>query len=287
MKRTRMLPVILCVAVVVVAAALVWHQQTAQPVLDPLLAETLSVSDQEQKSLSNAVQTIDQTDSADGLAVTVKQAITYPQMLCLLVELTYPDPIDPATLPEDDSILPSSYTVTVNGTPIGGHSSCLLPAWDNSKTEPANTFPFRICFLSDAPFFEQGQTCTLTLRDFPLQSDALLSVSWTTEALGEAIQVPLNGENVTGNATLTPLSLQVSVTGTTYDSLEALYRALSFQGKKGDTVPLEGTLTGNMGRSGDRPAVSVELKCHLTSYLAVDKMQAIQIGAEVFPLSIT
>ena len=55
-----MLPVILCVAVVVVAAALVWHQQTAQPVLDPLLAETLSVSDQEQKSLSNAVQTIDQ-----------------------------------------------------------------------------------------------------------------------------------------------------------------------------------------------------------------------------------
>ena len=114
MKRTRMLPVILCVAVVVVAAALVWHRQTAQPVLDPLLAETLSVSDQEQKSLSNAVQTIDQTDSADGLTVTVKQAITYPQMLCLLVELTYPDPIDPATLPEDDSILPSSYTVTVN-----------------------------------------------------------------------------------------------------------------------------------------------------------------------------
>ena len=173
MKRTRMLPVILCVAVVVVAAALVWHRQTAQPVLDPLLAETLSVSDQEQKSLAEAVQTIDQTDSADGLTVTVKQAITYPQMLCLLVELTYPDPIDPATLPEDDSILPGSYTVTVNGTPIGGHSSCLLPAWDDSKTEPANTFPFRIRFLSDAPFFEQGQTCTLTLRDFPLQSDAL------------------------------------------------------------------------------------------------------------------
>ena len=280
MKRTRMLPVILCVAVVVVAAALVWHRQTAQPVLDPLLAETLSVSDQEQKSLSNAVQTIDQTDSADGLTVTVKQAITYPQMLCLLVELTYPDPIDP-------SILPGSYTVTVNGTPIGGHSSCLLPAWDDSKTEPANTFPFRIRFLSDAPFFEQGQTCSLTLRDFPLQSDALLSVSWTTEALGEAIQVPLDGENVTGTATLTPLSLQVSVTGTTYDSLEALYRALSFQDKKGDTVPLEGTLTGNVGRSGDRQAVSVELKCHLTSYLAVDKIQAIQIGAEAFPLSIT
>ena len=171
MKRTRMLPVILCVAVVVVAAALVWHQQTAQPVLDPLLAETLSVSEQDQPSLADAVQTIDQTDSADGLTVTVKQAITYPQMLCLLVELTYPDPIDPATLPEDDSILPSSYTVTVNGTPIGGHSSCLLPAWDNSKTEPANTFPCRICFLSDAPFFEQGQTCTLTLRDFRAISD--------------------------------------------------------------------------------------------------------------------
>lgn len=272
MKRTRMLPVILCVAVVVVAAALVWHRQTAQPVLDPLLAETLSVSDQEQKSLSNAVQTIDQTDSADGLTVTVKQAITYPQMLCLLVELTYPDPIDPATLPEDSSVLPGSYSVTVNEAPIGGHSSCILPAWDETKTEPANTFPFCIRFLSDAPFFEQGQTYTLTLRDFPLQSDALLSVSWSTEALGEAIQVPLNGENVTG---------------TTYDSLEALYRALSFQGKKGDTVPLEGTLTGNVGRSGDRPAVSVELKCHLTSYLAVDKVQAIQIGEEVFPLSIT
>lgn len=287
MKRTRMLAAVLCVAVVVVAAALVWHRQTAQPVLDPLLAETLSVSDQEQKSLSNAVQTIDQTDSADGLTVTVKQAITYPQMLCLLVELTYPDPIDPATLPEDSSVLPSSYTVTVNGTPIGGHSSYLLPAWDETKTEPANTFPFCIRFLSDAPFFEQGQTCTLTLRDFPLQSNALLSVSWTTEALGEAIQVPLNGENVTSTAVLTPLSLQVSVTGTTYDSLEALYRALSFQDKKGDTVPLEGTLTGNVGRSGDRPAVSVELKCHLTSYLAVDKVQAIQIGAEVFPLSIT
>ena len=146
---------------------------------------------------------------------------------------------------------------------------------------------FCIRFLSDAPFFEQGQTCTLTLRDFPLQSDALLSVSWTTEALGEAIQVPLNGENVTGTAVLTPLSLQVSVTGTTYDSLEALYRALSFQDKKGDTVPLEGTLTGHVGRSGDRPAVSVELKCHLTSYLAVDKIQAIQIGEEAFPLSIT
>lgn len=287
MKRTRMLAAVLCVAVVVVAAALVWHRQTAQPVLDPLLAETLSVSDQEQKSLSNAVQTIDQTDSADGLTVTVKQAITYPQMLCLLVELTYPDPIDPATLPEDSSVLPGSYSVTVNEAPIGGHSSCILPAWDETKTEPANTFPFCIRFLSDAPFFEQGQTCTLTLRDFPLQSDALLSVSWTTEALGEAIQVPLNGENVTGTAVLTPLSLQVSVTGTTYDSLEALYRALSFQGKKGDTVPLEGTLTGNVGRSGDRPAVSVELKCHLTSYLAVDKIQAIQIGAEVFPLSIT
>lgn len=170
MKRTRMLPVILCVAVVVVAAALVWHQQTAQPVLDPLLAETLSVSDQEQKSLSNAVQTIDQTDSADGLTVTVKQAITYPQMLCLLVELTYPDPIDPATLPEDSSVLPGSYSVTVNEAPIGGHSSCILPAWDETKTEPANTFPFRICFLSDAPFFEQGQTCTLTLRDFPFRA---------------------------------------------------------------------------------------------------------------------
>ena len=125
---------------------------------------------------------------------------------------------------------------------------------------------------------QSGETLdTLTLRDFPLQSDALLSVSWTTEALGEAIQVLLNGENVTGTATLTPLSLQVSVTGTTYDSLEALYRALSFQDKKGDTVPLEGTLTGNV----------VELKCHLTSCLAVDKIQAIQIGAETFPLSIT
>ena len=180
MKRTRMLPVILCVAVVVVAAALVWHRQTAQPVLDPLLAETLSVSDQEQKSLAEAVQTIDQTDSADGLTVTVKQSITYPQMLCLLVELTYPDPIDPATLPEDSSVLPGSYSVTVNEAPIGGHSSCILPAWDETKTEPANTFPFRIRFLSDAPFFERGQTCTLTLRDFPLQSDALLSVSWTT-----------------------------------------------------------------------------------------------------------
>ena len=69
MKRTRMLAAVLCVAVVVVAAALVWHRHTAQPVLDPLLAETLSVSDQEQKSLSNAVQTIDQTDSADGLCL--------------------------------------------------------------------------------------------------------------------------------------------------------------------------------------------------------------------------
>lgn len=284
MKRTRMLPVILCVAVVVVAA-LVWHRQTAQPVLDPLLAETLSVSDQEQKSLSNAVQTIDQTDSADGLTVTVKQAITYPQMLCLLVELTYPDPIDPATLPEDSSVLPSSYTVTVNGTPIGSHSSCLLPAWDETTTEPTNTFPFCVRFLSDEPFFEQGQTCTLTLRDFPLRSNALLNVSWTTEALGEAIQVPLNGENVTGTATLTPLSLQISVTGTTYDSLEALYRALSFQDKKGETVPLEGTLTGNVGRSGDRPTVSIDLKCHLTSYLAVDELQAIQIGEEIFPIS--
>ena len=285
MKRTRMLPVVLCVAVVVVAAALVWHRQTAQPILDSLLAETLSVSDREQKSLADAVQTIDQTDHADGLTVTVKQAITYPQMLCLLVELTYPDPIDPATLPEDDSILPGGYTVTVNGAPIGSHSSCLLPAWDDASIGTTNTFPFCIRFLSNAPFFEQGQTCTLTLRDFPLQSGALCSVSWTTEALGEAIQVPLDGENVTGNAVLTPLSLQVSVTGTTYDSLEALYRALSFQDKKGETVPLEGTLTGNVGRSENHSSISIELKCHLTSYLAVDEVEALQIGEEVFPIS--
>lgn len=287
MKRTRMLAAVLCVAVVVVAAALVWHQQTAQPVLDPLLAETLSVSEQDQPSLADAVQTIDQTDRADGLTMTVKQAITYPQMLCLLVELTYPDSIDPAALPESTSVLPASSSVSVNGIPLSSHSSCILPAWDETNTGPTNAFPCLIRFLADSPFFAQGQTCTLTLQDFSLLSGAQIQLSWTTEALGEAIQIPLNGETITGNAVLTPLSLQVSGTSTTYDSLEALYRALSFQGKKGDTVPLEGTLTGNVGRSGDLPAVSVELKCHLTSYLAVDKVQAIQIGAEAFPLSIT
>ena len=151
MKRTRMLPVILCVAVVVVAAALVWHQQTAQPVLDPLLAETLSVSDQEQKSLAEVVQTIDQTDSADGLTVTVKQAITYPQMLCLLVELTYPDPIDPATLPEDSSVLPGSYSVTVNEAPIG------CPPGTRLKPNPPTPSPSASVSCPTLPSLSRGR----------------------------------------------------------------------------------------------------------------------------------
>lgn len=285
MKRTRILPVVLCVMVIAAIAALVWHRQTARSVLDPLLVETLSVSDQDQPSLADAVQTIDQTDRADGLTMTVKQAITYPQMLCLLVELTYPDSIDPAALPESTSVLPASSSVSVNGIPLSSYSSCILPAWDETNTGPTNAFPCLIRFLADNPFFAQGQTCTLTLQDFSLQSGAQIQLSWTTEALGEAIQIPLNGETITGNAVLTPLSLQVSGTSRTYDSPEALYRALSFRDKQGETLPLQGTPTGNAGHSSDSAASTITLKCHFSSYLPVEDCSAIQLGEEAFSLA--
>lgn len=184
---------------------------TTDQVQEDPLAAYFDLSALSEEDLAQVSQDIDQTQTADGITVHVKQAVGDSRSLCVAFEVTCPEGTDTAPAFTAKLALGSSGNGSEPGDRLDGSGSAV-------QTQ-GTTYACLADFYYAAPCLT-GQEITLRLED--LGTGSPLDFTWTVETTGFFAQADLVDEAgaVVGTAALSPFLLNLDLPPETYQDYE-------------------------------------------------------------------
>lgn len=184
---------------------------TTDQLQEDALSSYFDLSGLDDEALAQVRQDIDQTQTADGITVHLKQAVGDSRSLCVAFDVTYPEGTDTPPAFTAQLALGSSGDGSEPGTQLDGSSSA-------AQTQ-GTTYACLADFYYAAPCLT-GQEITLRLED--LGTAAPLDFTWTVETTGFFAQADLVDESgsVVGTASLSPFFLAMDLPPDVYQDYE-------------------------------------------------------------------
>lgn len=276
----RILSAALVLLLVFCVVLFVWRAQGEETVA-PLLAEGLSVSEENVPLAEKDVQTISATANEGEWTLSVQQGFVYSQAMCLLCEVTFPAQLNvenwidtSVPLPDFQLSMEGSDT-TVPKTKLEN----LLP--DASR----NTVPYLVWFFSETPLFTPEMRTVLSM-DLSLKTDeetVSLQVPWTIGKVAEGYSVAIEEDVLSGMAVFTPLSLRVMGTSSVYSTLDDLSGEIALIDQNGEKIHLDGMGTFSAGNMPGEEVSSVDRLIIFSQFLPKENVQSLVLGEIQIP----
>ena len=284
MKRQFVLLLLVGILMALCVALVAYHVYMPQKI-DPLFIDELSVSEEDVPAAEKSVQTVSRTEQAGGITLTVQQGFIYPQSMCLLVEMRYPQEIDvDARSLREESVPVPRFVLSIAGESLTLQSKKTESVF---LEEASTTVSYLVWFTADIPLFSPGMSVILSADRLSHLTDstpsAPLQVSWTIETVAEERVISLSESDLSGTAVLTPFSLRLSLQTATYSALDTLVKDLSLLDRDGNAIRLEGTMVGGIETDG-RGENSVDLLLIFPVFLPAEEIQSLIIGEKAFVL---
>ena len=281
MKQKTIIITFVLILTIVVIMFVCPYVTVLQQKPDPNYIKYFKMNKSDIEHVKSALQSVDQIDEQLGYSLFLKQTITYGNVICLLVDIEFPNGSEEAESPQ--TVIPNEYNLKGEGMKDDWSKGCETI----EKSNETRTLTCVFWFINKSSTFSNNQMVSFSLSSFNISGDDStyfatelqnpLSVSWKTHSVVAAKEVTIDGEKICGIAMLTPISLYVRLDKSPYKSLEDLVKDIQI-------VDIEGThLEEEMFYLGDCTAMkNTNLSICFSSLISPDAAQAIRMCEELF-----